>query len=316
MTRRAVNLIFFCYPKKGAIDEFREVARRIAETNPDVAPYVYTTDADPRSFVGTLGRAFRPTLAIEMDRPKFAWLLRGRRFHHQRGIGKADELRRLEAAGLAVPKWTVLTPDTRLGREEWGAYVVVKPVFSRRGAFVWIRKVGRVRYQPPSDFPADHPGRRGGMIAQKFIYTGEWPTAYRVLTYFGSPIVAVRYDGRRDLPALEDENAFHGSGGRSIVASAKGCTISCTADAEILDVARRASAPFPDVPSLGVDIVREAATGKLYVLEVNPGGDSWMLSSGAGRQIQAQFGLDFYAQFGALDIIAKVSADMALRHAL
>lgn len=313
MTRRAINLVFYCYPKKGTVDDFREVSRRIAATTPEIATHVYTTDANLRALLGTFGKALRPTLTIEMDRVRFAWPLRGRRFSHRHGLGKPDELRRLGEAGLPVPEWTELTPATRLDPAKWGRYVVVKPAFSRRGAYVWIRKTGKVRYEAPSDFPKDHPGHRAGMYAQRFIYTGEWPIAYRVSVYFGKPIVAVRYEGRRDLPPLQDRDAFRGTGGRSIVANAMGCTISCIDDADILDLARRAHLSFPETPSLGVDIVREEGTGKLYILEVNPGGGSWMLSTGGGRKMQEQFGLDFYAQFGALDIIAKVSADLALR---
>jgi hypothetical protein len=48
-----------------------------------------------------------------------------------------------------------------------------------------------------------------------------------------------------------------------------------TYDPEVLRLAERAHACFPDVPLLGVDIVREVASGRLYVLEVNAIGYNW-----------------------------------------
>jgi hypothetical protein len=51
------------------------------------------------------------------------------------------------------------------------------------------------------------------------------------------------------------------------------------------------------------------------VLEVNPGGQSWFLTSDAGREMQAEFGFDFYSQFNALDVIADRSIEIAREHA-
>jgi hypothetical protein len=183
-----------------------------------------------------------------------------------------------------------------------------------RGAFVWIHRTGKVRYKPPETFPEGHPGREG-LVAQHFVYTGAWPVAYRVLTFLGRPLTASRYDGRRDMAPLQSSEGFRASGGRSIVANAMGCTISLTDDPEILEMSRRVHAAFPDVPSLGIDLIRDANSGLIYVLEVNPSGDSWALSSKPGRAIQAQFNIDFYKQFGALDIVCEASVDAARRHA-
>src|SRR5690606_33471416 len=124
-------------------------------------------------------------------------------------------------------------------------------------------KTGRVQYIDPSDFPPNHPGRRAPMIAQKFVYTGQWPSAYRVLTYLGRPLAAIRYNGRSDLPPLNGRDDFKQAGGSSIVASAMGCTISCVDDPAVLDLAVRAHAVFPTIPSLGVDILRDSE-GRLH----------------------------------------------------
>jgi glutathione synthase/RimK-type ligase-like ATP-grasp enzyme len=266
-----------------------------------------------RTFVGSLALAARPTVTIEMDRIKFAGIPRGRRLRH-RLMGKVAESQALSAAGIPTPRTVAIEPNTTLDPAEWGPYVVVKPNIGKRGAFVWIHKTRRVKYKPSSEFPADHYGRRG-MIAQEFIYTGEWPVAYRVLTYFGRVILAIRYDGERNQPPLLGLTDFRRKGGYRIVAPAIGCTISTVGDPEILDLARRTHAAFPEIPSLGVDVVRDANTGKLFVLETNPYGDSWTLTSGSGRSMEKQFGLDFHAQFDAINVITDTSIEMARRYA-
>jgi hypothetical protein len=68
-------------------------------------------------------------------------------------------------------------------------------------------------------------------------------------------------------------------------------------------------------PSLGVDVIRDARSGKMYVLETNPYGDSWTLTSGSGRNMEKQFGLDFHAQFNAISTITEASIEAARRFA-
>ena len=51
--------------------------------------------------------------------------------------------------------------------------------------------------------------------------------------------------------------------------------------------------------------MRDADTGKLYVIECNPRGDAWLLSSDMGRMIEQANGLDFAGQFGALEVAAQ-----------
>jgi len=309
-----INLNFYCYPRKGALDDFRRVADRINASTSDVRARVLPTTLHPSRLVGTVASAFDPTLSIEMDRLKRLKPFRGRRFQHIR-MGKDEEMARLAAAGIPVPRWVKLEPGVALDAGEWGPYIVVKPSNGRRGAFVWVHRTGKVRYKPPEDFPEGHPGR-DGLLAQQFVYTGEWPVAYRVLTYLGRPVAACRYDGRRDMAPLRSSAGFKDSGGRSIVANAMGCAITLTQDPEILDMSRRVHATFPDVPSLGIDFIRDANSGQIYVLEVNPMGDSWFLSSDAGRSMQAQFNLDLHSQFGALDVIYDASLEAARRHAI
>ncbi len=60
----------------------------------------------------------------------------------------------------------------------------------------------RVRFRAPEDYPAGHPGRRGPMMVQQFINTGERISLYRVLTLFGEPLCANRYGSARSMVDL------------------------------------------------------------------------------------------------------------------
>jgi glutathione synthase/RimK-type ligase-like ATP-grasp enzyme len=309
-----LNLAFYCYPKKEAIDDFRKVGALISARAPEIKVSVLST-ASVLTPLPTAAMAMRPTLSIEMDRLKWLRPLRGTRLVH-RHMGKIKQLAALETAGLPIPKWVEIVPGTKLDPAVWGPYVVVKPSRGARGAFVRITKTGRVRYKEASEYPEDHAGRRAAMIAQQYVHTGRWPTAYRVLTYLGRPLAAIQYEGRNDLKPVGGSGGFRSAAGASIVASAKGCTIALTTDQDVLDLAVQAHALFPTIPSLGVDILRDASTGKLFLIEINPSGDSWMLSGTAGRGVQQQFGLNFYEQFGALDIIAEASIEAARKLAV
>jgi hypothetical protein len=309
-----IPLAFYCYPKKGAIDDFREVARRIAARAPDIRPRVFSSTINLATLFGTLALP-GGSVSIELDRVKLI-APRGKRLSHAR-IPKLEQLERLPKAGIAVPKWTLIEPETRLEPAEWGPYVVVKPTRSGKGAYVRVQKTGRVRYKAPAEYPADHPIHKGPMIAQRFVYTGPWPVAVKVLTYFGEPLAAVRFEGAHhaDRVPLESAESFRSDWGGSIVASAVGGSMALASEPEVLGLARRVHALWPDQPSFGIDIVRDANTGELFVLEINPSGNSWILTGALGGAAKDQFGLDLHSQFGAIDILTERSIAVARRWA-
>lgn len=312
-----INIGFVVNAKRqGRYKDILNVKSCIEKHAPDIAVSILSHKASFARWWQLMLLSFNPTLIIDMvpRANRIIKLTRGCYLKHWHAGDKVKELQLLENAHIPVPKWSVIQPGTVLDREEWGAYVVVKPSRGKRGAYVWIQKTTRVRYKSPEEYPEGHQGRIAPMIAQKFIYTGKWPVAYRVLTFLGSPLVAIRYDGQRNNNyPLDGPDSFNIAGGRSIVANAMGCQIQCVNDPDIIELARQVHSVFPDVPSLGVDIIREESTGQLYVLETNPVGDSWILSCDMGMKMQEQFGLDFYAQFSAIESVSQAAIDAARR---
>lgn len=222
----------------------------------------------------------------------------------QEWLGKIEECRRLEKTGIPIPKWRAVYPDAEPDLTGFSEFVVVKPNRGAYGAYVRVMRRGKVRYRPLSvrgKAPSE------ALIAQEYIHTGPLPISYRVGTVFGEPIYAWRVTASHDREPFDTSK--RGSDffvGRSIVASSKGSSrFDLEVPADILALARQAHRAFPTIPLLGTDIVREEATGKLYVLEVNAIGWTFNLTSETGRSIQRDFGFDLFPQFGAAKAIAR-----------
>jgi len=294
------NAILSISPQHVDERDFRRIAARARELAPDVRTYLAVQGR--RNRTARLVQLLRPTLLVEIEPVDNAWHLRGCKLSCA-PLSKLQSLTRLQAAGLPVPRFAELTPELRLDAAEWGPYVVVKPSRGWRGAFVRIQRTGRVRYRPPEDYADEAQRRMLPMLAQRFVYTGRWPVSYRVLSFLGEPLHAMRYEGSHDQPPLDSPDAF--PDGITIVASSRRASVTLAPEADLCELARRIHAAMPEKPVLGIDMIRDAATGELFIAEVNER-HCWTLSSESGRQMQQQFGLDFYAQYDAIERAAQV----------
>lgn len=247
----------------------------------------------------------RPALSLSLQRSVRRKLLPGR-YMTGAPLLKHDEYARFDAAGMPVPAWRIITPGLQIDADEWGPYVVEKPSAGMRSALVRIRRTSRIGYVSPESLPADHPGRLGPMLVQKFVYTGRWPVSYRVVTLFGEVVLCFRQTSPRGA-ALDGRWNF-GGGGVNIASNTKDMTIELVDDKAVIDLAEQAHrSAFPELATLAFDIVRDAETGELFILESHPYGH-WMFCSERGRQIEAANGVSFEAQF---DAIAKSAGILA-----
>jgi len=195
MTRPRCNLVLVLWAEHASTEaDLRRMVERVPQINPDVRAFLVRHHKIDQ--LRLLRIWSQPTLSVSFYDLSKRKLLPGR-FLCGRRLHKHGEYARLDAAGIPVPQWTIIAPETRLDPAVWGPYVVEKPTAGRLGAFVRIRRTTRVGYSPPDSYPADHYGRDGPMLAQRFIYTGEWPTSYRVITLFGSALLSYRQVSRR-----------------------------------------------------------------------------------------------------------------------
>lgn len=303
------NLVLVHWPERQSIEDFEEIARRIADRAPEIGVLIAESkEHDPEIMAKA---ALQPTVVVSM--------MPIRRFRVEHGtifegndLPKSEQYARYRAAGIPVPDWEVIGPDTKLDAKTWGDYVIVKPDLARKAAGIVIKKTGRVRYAAPEAYAEDHPGRASPMIAQKFVYTGRWANHYRITTLFGRTLFAIRCEADNGFRPLETRDGFKGAagaGGAPVVSNKKSSHYTLSYDADIIALGEKAHSVFPEIPLLGHDIVRDADTGELFVLESNPRGDVWLLSSGTGRSLQATNGFDLYSQFDALEIATQALVD-------
>ena len=289
------NLILVHQESKQDRADYEAIARKV-----DVDVFIVDTKdtgLDDRRF-----DAGKPTLTvspmpIKKFRPPRGAVCQGFEFP------KSEQYARLARLGLPVPRWTAVHEQTSLDAADWGPYVVVKPDLGRKGAEIFIKRAGRVRYRAP------------GFLAQEFIYTGRWPVNYRVVTLFSRTLMSWRCEADHRYVPLESRWDFKARGGITVVSNKRDSRYTLCADPDVISLAEKAHAAFPDQPLLGTDIARDADSGALYVLECNPRGDAWLISSVMGRMIEQANGLDFASQFGAIDVAARVLAEETRRRA-
>jgi hypothetical protein len=181
-----------------------------------------------------------------------------------------------------------------------------------------LRRTHKVRWQSPKTALARRMGGvRAPLIAQEFIYTGMWPRSYRVATFFGKVLWSLAIEagrGRPPMPLPSAVQPWHPAG-ISIVSSGAGSTFKLSSDPEVLTLAACVHRAFEELPLLGVDVVRSATDGRLYVLEVNSLGYTWHFSSPTGRSIQERFGFDLDAQFDGRNKAVALLCEQTRRRA-
>jgi len=297
------NLILVHQRSKQDRADYEEIGRRIGERARGISVFIVDTKEAGWTDSGFDRQA--PTLTVSPMPLKRFVPPRGtvcQGFEHPKG----EQYERLARIGVPVPQWVRVGPETALDPAEWGPYVVVKPELGRKGAEIFIKRIGRVRYRPPESYPEGHPVRKAPLIAQRFVYTGQWPVNYRVVTLFGRRLMCWRCEADHGYVPLRSRWDFKAKGGISVVSNKRDSRYTLAFDADVIALAEQAHRAFPDQPLLGTDIVRDAESGELYVIECNPRGDAWLISSDMGRLIERANGLDFGAQFDALEVATEV----------
>ena len=286
--RRVLNLV--SNPAVNSQTDFEELGAWIEALDPETAVYVLpdVAHADVAAEVLDLPTlTVSPTPARQL-RPRRGPLLMGQH------VGKSVEYRALEALGIPVPRWLRLLPGHTPELEGFGEYVVTKPDYGARGADVRIERREQVQWTPPRTELAElFGGHFNPRIVQEFVYTGAWPRSHRVTTLFGTALFALGVEASHARAPLGDLRSFNG---QSVVSSGKGCSFELLAEPDVIALAERAHAAFPRVPLLGVDILRDARDGRLFVIELNSLGYTWLFSSPTGLKLQAELGLELNAQ--------------------
>lgn len=270
--------------------DFDEIARRITALDPGIA--VFCVSPRIRRVMPDAGWE-KPTLTVALMQ-HFTTEIRRGPILKNRQIHKPGQHRIFADAGLPFPPALPFRPGMKLDPIMFGEFVVIKPIdpnFGSYGRGVQLFRRRKLEGMTLQDFPPDHDLHRdpGGFVVQRFIDIGRRIPHYRVLSLFGTPLYCWFTREKLPQPPLEgsDEvieklritNAGSGFRERSL----------CS-EQDVLDLSVRVGNAFPDIPILGMDILREEKTGKLYVLECNPGGNTWHFSSRETAGLRRELG--------------------------
>jgi glutathione synthase/RimK-type ligase-like ATP-grasp enzyme len=210
----------------------------------------------------------------------------------------------MECVGIDVGLYQKIELDVKLDQGEWGRVVVIKPEVGRRGREVKVMRTGKVRWEKFASLEGDY-------LAQEFVYTGEFPVSYRVLTFCGRAMFVQRSINKSAGEPLISTEKPQDFSGKNIVATTQDSVVSLVDDSEVREFAESiARTAFGEIPCLGIDLLRDCRTGRLVVAEVNPWGQTWHISSEVGRKIQKANGLDYRQQFGLEVQAAEALVDL------
>ncbi|MCE9648843.1 MAG: hypothetical protein K8R18_04370 [Parvibaculum sp.] len=311
------NLFLVNHPLGQNRRDFDEIGEKITALAPSIDVHVVPHDAEAAACGLPPDVWSRPSLAVAFRWPEKFRTRRGP-IYAGRPINKFVQAQKYAAARVPIPRTLAYEFGRPLNRGFWGDYVIMKPTridMQSHGDHIFLMRTERVAALAPRIFPAEHPARKQPVLIQQFIDTGDYPQSFRVLTLFGEPLYCMIF--RQDRP----RSALTGTDSELLslpVASNAGDNYvhQLIDDPEIVAFARRAAAAMPAIPLQGIDIVRQAGTGRLFVLENNSGGNTWHFSSRMFEMGNKKISRDMrIAQFGAWDIAAKVMVERTLREA-
>lgn len=305
------NLLILHTPLGQELSDWLAVKERIDEKAPDIEVRIGTNGA-PNS-VTRRWQGSRPSLVFS-PHVLIAYRPNGGKVYVGRSFSKLEQIELLSRQGLPVPVTATLTRDLVMDPAQWGRYVIAKPLHGAKGQGVYLVQTTDLaaRY---SELTLNDTRT---MVIQPYIEHSEngYPTEYRVLTLFGRVLYSARNSWAMARPPLEEVVANP----NGVIASNDkrfGRLRTVWNDPEIIALGEQAASAFPECPVLGVDVVRDTETDKLYVMEVNPTGKVWHFSSPLAMNLfTAEHRADLYAQFGALDRIAELLIERTRKEAI
>lgn len=265
------NLILVHQPYLQDVQDFYDIAALIEEMAPDIKTYIaYNTS---KNVVTRKKASKRPTLvfspgALDEFKPARGMVYAG---HY---LTKAEQMRRFLQAGLPVPS-TALASEDISGRQDLGEIVIVKPEGENasRGFGLQLRR----RDALARELESENIHVPNSFIVQQYINTGTHPSNYRIHSLFGEPLLAFKKISTVPGPKLDAGDIEL----RDAIFQARRSTgqrYELCREEDVLSLARKAYGALPEIPLHGCDIVRDGETGKLYLLEVNAGGNTWVFS--------------------------------------
>jgi hypothetical protein len=149
------------------------------------------------------------------------------------------------------------------------------------------------------------------MIVQRYVDCG-YPMTCRILTFFGAPIFSYY---RESIHPFDAETATGPFKQEDFIAL-NDVKIHATHDPAILALARAAYEAMPDIALQACDILKDKG-GELHLLEINPGGGTWMFSSRFADAYKANLRVDdLTTEFDAFETCARILVERTRAEAI
>lgn len=300
-----MHIVLVHQPERQDIQDFFDIADAVHRKARDIRVFVVNNESI--NAVSRRKAAEHPSIIVspgplDVFRPQRGTIFAGN------PLRKMEQMGRLQAGGLPVPPFGLALPKTAEEMEVFRPYVLAKSnaLHISNGSGISLHKADDL-FQPNDLSP------QGEIYFQKLIITGEFAEVYRVFTFFGRPVLA--YLKTSVLPGPTEFTIDQDPSTLCFQPRSKtGQTHRLAFDIDVLKVASQIYDVFPEIPLHGIDIVREKSTGKLFVLEINPGGNTWVFSKGGFNQqrlMQALGVSDLRAPFDAFNVCAEALIKIA-----
>jgi hypothetical protein len=308
------NLVLVYEPYVQDWEDLEAIASEVRAIAPDIEVFIASNDI--RSSTTRKAAAHRPTLIFSPTELRSFRPLRGK-IYAGALITKDVQLQRLAEVGLPVPHYAVLSGDLELDPDRFGPIVMIKPTgFTSHGSGIEMVRTAGLAGSRWRDHPAVlRATAKTPPVVQQFIDTGEYPSHYRVLTLFGEAIYAHRAVSTVRRPSLDAPLEILAAG--PFMAKHGQRRLIVPVERDVLDLARRTFDAISEVALHGCDIIRETGTGRLFVLELNPGGNTWSFSSKWAQLLRLELNTtDLSIEYDAWKTCARVLVQRTRREAM
>jgi hypothetical protein len=294
--QHAYNLVILHTPNLQDISDFQTVRNILIGAAPEIRTIIITVNQTVTSELLNIINEL-PTLIFCPTAIDIPDSMRGTRIIANPRT-KDEEIEILARLGFPVPRSMLISQIDDINRVCFEPYVVVKPNRGMQGKDVSLVLTNRLK-----EFLLIRPDLlKNGVLVQEWINTGANPSSYRVMTVLGEPVYCVKSTGSEERTYQKHRIP---ESGLPVSSNGHERVITLAYDQDVLKLAAKVHKLLPEIPTMGIDIIRQKDTQKLFVLELNSRGLTWHLSSNYGKMQNAKYHLDRYNQFDALKVISR-----------
>jgi hypothetical protein len=287
--------------RQESYDDFVNIGKRVNRLDSSIIVSVNNGSFDTSQL--PLHLHHLPLLTLYMVNPPNTLPLRGHTLC-VKDLGKLEEYKNFAAAGVLIPRAKPYQLGETVDPGEWGEYVILKPTHDSLGRGVVLIQTSELKKISIDTIPVNHPLGKVSYILQEFIDPGPLMPGYRVMSLMGQPLLSYCWD---NVTPAQLPNSFDDSFSRFLFAAAENERVrKLVIEEDIIEFAQQVFEVHADLPLQGIDIIRDAQTKQLYVLENNSGGNVWSFSMSDSNPYRSFGRKAMVTQFMAFDRAAEI----------